>query len=364
MPDMERLMQHASWDVRADTAAKVARAASSQGLPPDERQLALEIVAVMLRDTELRVRQALAENLKHNPQLPRVMALRLARDLPEVAVPVLEVSRVLTDEDLIAIIVENGADHQTAVARRPTVSPSVATTLVERGEEVAVATLMGNEGAQINTAAFHRAIDRFAGSELVNGPMVRRKQLPIAIAARLVTIVSDSLKEHLAIHHDLPAEMAADLILQSRERTLLGILADSDRRDVGRLIAELHANRRLTPSLIVRALCTGDLDFFESALAQLGSIPLTSMHALIHDGSQKGLEALYRRGLLPYETMPTVKAALQVVQETHYDGGMKDRARFVERVVERVLTNFDDSREGDTIDSLMTRMNRPHLSGG
>ena len=58
----------------------------------------------MIKDAEVRVREALAQNLKENPDLPHDVALSLAQDVDQVALPILQFSDVLTDDDLIEII--------------------------------------------------------------------------------------------------------------------------------------------------------------------------------------------------------------------------------------------------------------------
>ena len=73
------------------------------------------------------------------------------------AVPFLEYSAALSDEDLIEIIRSVGEDKQAAVARRSSVSSEVAETLVEEGSAKVVATLMNNEGATVSSETMERA---------------------------------------------------------------------------------------------------------------------------------------------------------------------------------------------------------------
>ena len=357
--DIERLIADPSADTRAETASKVARTFGERTLTEAERGLAEQVLAVMARDAEVRVRSALSLNLKENPDVPHDLAMRLAQDVAEVATPILQFSAALSDEDLLAIVESAGSDHQAAVAQRAQVSEAVSSALVERGDEAVVGTLMGNAGAAIPEPAMARAIDRFGESETVSTAMVHRSKLPIAISERLVALVSETLREHLVTHHELPPDTAADLLLQTRERALIGMLAEGQSsQDVRSLIDELHANGRLTPSLLLRALCTGDVDFFECALARLANVPVQNAHQLISDAGGRGLEALYIRGGQPKELLPMVRAAVDVANELEYDGLPGDRPRFVEVVIERVLTRFEDMAETDDVDWLITRLSR------
>src|SRR3954454_21847550 len=101
--DVQRLMASPSSDVRAETAEKLALAFDAGTLTDSERQLAEAIFRVMMKDVEVMVREALARNLKETADLPRDVALSLAKDVESVALPVLQFSTVLSDTDLIEI---------------------------------------------------------------------------------------------------------------------------------------------------------------------------------------------------------------------------------------------------------------------
>ena len=48
----------------------------------------------------------------------------------------------------------------------------------------------------------------------------------------------------------------------------------------------LRRNGRLTPSLMLRALCMGDVAILEASLSLLGKVPLTNARLLIHDAGR------------------------------------------------------------------------------
>ena len=120
--DVKRLLANPDGETRADTAAKVAGAFETGHLSDAERHLAEQIFRVLARDAEVKVRAALSIHLKASDQLPHDVAMQLAKDVEQVSLPVLEFSKVLTDEDLVQIVRSAGADKQTAIAKRSTVS--------------------------------------------------------------------------------------------------------------------------------------------------------------------------------------------------------------------------------------------------
>ncbi|WP_042695252.1 DUF2336 domain-containing protein [Azospirillum sp. B506] len=341
--DVARLLADPSPNSRTDLAAKLAQQFDSPELSQTERQLAEDIIRVMVKDTVLRVRQTLAENLKSSPSLPRDVALTLARDVEAVAIPVLSVSTVLTPADLVEIL-RSGADAKsTAIAQRPTVPAAVADALIESGSERAVAALVANEGAELGEQSLGRVIDRFGASEAVQDPLVHRSKLPITIAERLVAVVSERLRQHLVAHHELPSKVASELILQSRERATVALFSgENDEGALDRLVTQLARTGRLTPSLLVRSLCTGDIAFFEMAMSRMANVPLTNARLLIHDAGRLGLKSLYDKAKLPSALLPACRIAIDVLKETPYDGEPGDRERHRRRVIERILTQYED----------------------
>ena len=273
------------------------------------------------------------------------------------SLPVLEFSSVLSDADLIEIIQMSSAEKQTAVAKRASVSGEVANALIDHGKSGAVvATLVNNPGAALRDADLEKAFAKFGSDPAVNNSLVARANLPLRISEKIVARVSESLREHLLSHKEISAEMAADLVLQARERATVGLLPPGSKSaNVVDLVKQLRDNKRLTPSLILRTLCTGDLTFFEASLAVLANMTIISARVLIHDEGKLGLQSIYQRTPLPANLYPAFRVAFDVARETQYDGGENDRQRFSSRVIERVLTQFEDIGN-DNLEYLMKKL--------
>jgi len=356
--DVVRLLTDPSPETRADTAAKIAQGLAVAKLTERERQLALDIVRTMMRDAEVRVREALSQNLKTSEDIPHDVALTLARDVESVALPMLEFSTVLTDEDLIEIVRRSSGKKQVAVARRKRVSPPVADALIDSHNNEAVATLVSNEGAELSEAALQRVIDSYGKEEAVHDSLVHRRNLPITVAERLVTLVSEHLREYLVTHHDLPATLATDLVMESRERATVNLLPPgAESADVMQLVEQLRVNGRLTPSLILRSLCMGDMQLFEASLAALAKTTVPNARILIHDGGALGFKSLYRRAGLPERLYPAFRVAVDVWRETDFDGRERDRERHVRRMIERILTQFEDVGQ-ENLDYLLKKLHQ------
>jgi len=341
--DVAKLMADPSAEVRAETTAKIASQFVVEALSPAERQIAEDIFRKLVKDVEVRVRESLAAHLKNSPDLPHDVAMALACDVDSVSLPMLKFSEVLTDEDLVVIVRDQGGAKQVAIAQRSSVSSRVADALIDTGNEKAVARLVANEGAKLTEQALGRVIDEYQESEAVSDSLSRRPSMPAAISAQLVEALSGRLQDFLLQKHDVSPDVASNLILQARERATMSLVDyGSTDTELENLVEQLARKDRLTASLLLRALCMGDMGFFERALARLADLPLQNTRILIHDHGGLGLESVYMKADLPKRLFPAFLAGIELSDETDYDGRQNDRSRFIERMLERVLTQFED----------------------
>lgn len=354
--DVQKLLADPSPEVRVQLISKVGAQFRNPGIAMTERRLMEDIFRVMVRDVEVKVRAALAVCLKENPAVPQEIARALAHDVAEVALPIVEFSEVLSEDTLMEIIREQGGEHQKAIARRGHVSETISDALISTSNPDVVAALMANDGAVISEKSMGRVLDEFGTLSMVVEPLALRKALPLTTAERLVTLVSERMREHLVHQHKLSKDTITDLFLGARERATLGLLApDTNLGDMMELVEQLHENNRLTPTLIFRALCTGDVAFFEAALARLANIPVPNAYKLIHDPGGRGLEALFQKLGLPHPMLNISKAALGVIEEVRMSGG-DDKDQMQRIIIERVLTKFENGFDTENLDYFIARL--------
>lgn len=333
--DVRRLLEDPSGAARAVMADKVAVHFRGGGLSDAEREIAEDIIRMMVRDAEVRVREALARTLNDAPDLPGEVAAALARDGRDaVALPVIRNSPVLSDDDLIEIVRTQTLPRQVAVASRRSVSEPVSDAVAEHGHVDAVVALVSNEGAAIAEATYGKIVDRHGGTERLHSPLVRRRSLPVAIAEKILTRVSEELQDYLIAQQGLPEEGARALIRKSRERATVDLaVGEGAAGEVERLVRQLHDNGRLTPSIVLRALCGGDLAFFEAALSVLAGIPVRNATVLVRDEGELGLRALYDRAGLPMPLYAAFRAASDLALETGQDNADVDPDERMRRIL-------------------------------
>ena len=325
-----------------DQQALVAEQFSGIELSERERQLGLEILEIMARNVERQVREALSEHVRMSPFLPPAVASKLADDLGAEALPVIQNSALLSDQDLIAIVCRGSEDKQLAVAKRSHVTPQVADALVETGNEKVVGTLLSNQSAEITERSLLRVLKEFGQSGDIQALIVERLALPLSLSEALISRVSEVLCERLVARHRLPRHMADELTMHGRERALTQMVTDDSRpSEIERLAVVLHAKDALTPTLVLRALCAGSLEFFKAAMAARARMRSAEVDFLIFENGRGGLEEVYRRAELPDELFVAFRSAVNVINETRRDQRRYRPLEITERIMERLRQEYD-----------------------
>lgn len=356
--DIRMLVKGATPDERALAAHKLCRNIDRSVLSDEERQLAHEILRVMAADAAELVRRAMAVTLKNSTALPADVANRLARDVESVSLPIISFSPVFTDTDLAEIVRVGGPVRQMAVAKRPKLSSRITSMLVDQGNEDVVATACANDNARFSEVTLQKALDRFAKSEQVLQAVAYRAALPLAVSERLIDMVGEQLRDHILANHALSAERALELIIGAKERATIDLVDQAGRTsDPKGFVAHLNKVGRLSPSLVLRALAHGHMTFFEWAVAELAGVPHHRTWLMIHDAGPLGLKAICERAGLPSRLFSAFRAGVDAFHSLDFDGGMHDRARFQEHMIQRFLTSSHIASREDS-EYLLERMDR------
>ncbi|MFN7402496.1 MAG: DUF2336 domain-containing protein, partial [Alphaproteobacteria bacterium] len=337
--DIQQLVKEPSANMRSRIAEKVAAGYNSGLFNETEHLLALEIFRLLLRDTEVRVRRAVAESLKHSLSVPHDIIFHLANDVPDVATHVLQHSFVLTEEDLIAIVqATREIPKLKAIAKRESLSKSLAHALVETRTPAVVKEVVSNRNAALAETTLEMILEEFSREHDVLEELVYRGGLPYAFAEKLFSKVSDNLKKTLTRRYRLSLHVVEEATEMARETATLQFLAPwMSQQEISRLVDQMYRGKRLTHSIVLRSLCIGDLRFFETALAKLVGIPVANARILIIDPGPLGFKALYDSAQLPQAFYAAVKLMLRLaLDETQY--GAYRATNFGQRMVERIAS--------------------------
>jgi uncharacterized protein (DUF2336 family) len=337
--DVERLLKDDSPSSRVGVLEKVADRYNMRGFVGREREIAEQIFRLLMKDTALAVRETLAAYIKDNPEIPRDIVLHMAADVDKVAVPVLESSNVFSDADLVRIV-EASSDiaKLLAISRRPQVSERVSDALVGTQYPQVVTSLVTNEGAAIGERTFERIVQEFKGELSVMSAIIESRELPVTLVERLVSHASAAMAGQLKEKYGLTDEQIGAAAGSTREDIMLRLLAqDVSEEEVVRLVTQMDEERRLTPSLVMTALCRGQLPFFTAALARYAFIPMENAKRLVSDKGEHGFRGLYEKTEMPDSMFQAMVLLLRTVQSLQEDEAIPGSLLYANRLAERVL---------------------------
>ncbi len=274
-----------------------------------EARRAEQLFRILTEEAELSVRKLLADKLKLNQSLPHDIAVTLARDVEEVALPMVQYSEVLRDNDILGIIAEDGAGAKSlAVAKRAEVPAHITDALIALHHEAIDTTLADNAGAHISEAGYTRFLSRYTRNETLLKQLSERPDVPHTIAERIVHTIAEQLKEVVVEKHAGYAEVVAEETKAVQAGAIDMVIAKAtDPIAIKHLVAQLIAQKRLTSAVIIQALAYGNTTFVSYAFASLARIPHENAVRLLKDRGSLGFQAIYTKIGMPQELFAAVK---------------------------------------------------------
>ena len=336
--DIRTAVRHPDPDMRTAATQRLCHRIR-RGLEPSDREFAHKILHHIMTDTASMVRRALAVTLRNSPELPRAIARKLIADIDNIAVPVLTESPVLTDDDLLLVLKSKAAVKVRAIALRSKVSGSVVEEVVRLGDNIAIANLAANDGAELSTPTAQKILSLYHSDDLIKNAFIDRHDLPPQIVEKLISLVSEEAAWQINKRHALPVDIAIDLAARARERASMELFDQVwVSRDLMGLVQRLQQDGRLTLSLIIRAAGCGLMAFVEHALAVRGNIPFGKARLMLHDQGPLGIRALaVRAGMNDLQTR-VLRAACVIYHDLEETSQFYNRDQFQACMIERLMT--------------------------
>ena len=342
---------------RADAIGALARAYLYSELSADDRAAAEGAMLMLLDDPSPLVRRALADALAASPDAPPTVIHALAADQPQIAAPILALSPLFVDADLVDAVATGSPAVQAAIASRAALPRAVAGAIAEVGTAEACLILLENEEADVTPFSIDRIAARYGQLAAIREPLLARNDLSAATRHTLVTKLSEALAGFVTGRAWLDADNALRITREACEKVTVALAAETPEGEVRPLIRHLRESGQLTAGLVLRALLSGNMVLFEEALAELADLPVARVSGLLHDGSFAGLRALFEKAALPASTYPAFKEAIEAMREGGFAGDLGGAARLKRRMIERVLTRCEDAEFGE-LAPLITLLHR------
>jgi hypothetical protein len=153
---------------------------------------------------------------------------------------------------------------------------------------------------------------------------------------------STVLRVQLIERHGLPAALADELVMHGQEGALTSLMASGfPRAEIEALAEQLSKEEVLTPTLLLRSLCLGELMFFESAMAALSATSVDRVHTLMYDDGPPGFLKLYELAHLPLGLYRAFRATVEVIQQLRRETARHWRSDFTDQIIARLVKEYE-----------------------
>jgi uncharacterized protein (DUF2336 family) len=279
-------------------------------LSAQERALMLDILEKLIREVSTEIRAKLAQRLANAPAVPRELAVMLANDDIDIAAPILLNSPALRDIDLIEIVHNRSRQHLLAVAMRRDLSMPVSAALVETGHSDVILALLSNHEARISEETLAYVVEQSRVNDEFQEPLIRRQDLPQALAMRMIYWVSAAVRQAIAERFDIDLDAIDDLIEPTADQSAADIerarSAAPKRSAAEDLAHTLKETGRLNSTLILQTLRRGEIPLFEAMLAQANELRLSLVQRFLYEEGGSGLAVLSRALRFSREEFSTI----------------------------------------------------------
>ncbi len=271
---------------------------------PGIQALLSSIFMSLVVEAERDIRHRLAQKLASADWAPNALINVLALDDIEIARPIIALSPLLQEVDLVRLLVEATIEHQIEVARRPYLTQIVVSAILEQAEPAVLTALAGNHSAELSPADMDELVEISRQVAAMRTPLSQHPKLTDDLARRLYVWVGAALRRGLSERFRLDAaalDAALDAALAEAVNQAHGDISPDvtprksrEGEQIAmeqRLVDKLYAAGQLRPAYLVRALREGRLGLFAAALAALGRFDVAQVRATL-DSTRPELLAL------------------------------------------------------------------------
>lgn len=149
----------------------------STAITPQERHIAGDLLLEMLTESEMPLRQRASRRVAQLVEAPSLIVRTLAKDVFEVAEPILTGSEAISDNDLVAAAKSGSTQHRVAIAGRRPVSELVGDIIVAYREPQVLITLAKNPYAKLSAEAVNMMVAESREHRELITSLVKREEL-------------------------------------------------------------------------------------------------------------------------------------------------------------------------------------------
>lgn len=261
----------------------------------EQREVLENVARALAQDVALKVREALAFELRTCPYLPHDLAAKIATDVESVSGPFLAATSIFSDSQLAGLIPHLEEHAHVAIAKRDSLGNSTCEALVTFGSEKSVSYLVRNEKARLNDHVLSSIVRRFPERRTLMEQLSARPDLPLSVVKSIMDKVSDTYRSLLEGQYGVTADIAEELMRSGASKSMWSMIEAANECQVHAYVGDLRTQGRLTIDLMLDMAEKGSIAFLESGLAYRSGFTVSASKSMLHSGDSELFVALMKK---------------------------------------------------------------------
>ena len=334
----DAITNNGSVEQRQSLARQLAQFTNDPETPAIERSAVKPSLVNLATDPVISVRRTLAVALCRSSMVHPDVVFTIAADIDEIAIDFLLKTPALDVWQMLAILKVGEPNKQAAIATRGDIGERVVEFMIEEAAAEVVARLLDNPCVALEDKDLKRIYVRLTDEPCVVDRLLERDTLPLEIRLLHAKRTSKRVYHLMAQRGWMAANDAEEFVNDTEESTFIKILEDASLEELERLIPFMCDQELLTPSIILRAACAGDLELVERSLAYLASIPAKRVRSM---AAGRGLKTLLSKAGMPEASLMLMRAVVDVAADARARSDDLTVEQFGSRIIEFVMTRYD-----------------------
>jgi uncharacterized protein (DUF2336 family) len=326
-------------DARQVLAAQLGQLLAKKDTPRAEREAVVPSVLKLAVDHNTDVRKALVEGLKLARELHPDVFFSVVADVDDIALPFLAATPSLDGWRMLTILKVGDLARQVQVALRHDITTQAIDAVCASGDVTVCLALFQNPDLVLSDRNCHTLYKRFGQVAEIVEALLARPDLPLDIRLTQTKRASNRIHQLMAERGWVAANDAAELVVDAEETAVLKVMLNANVSELQKVISFLTQKNMLTPSLIVRAACLGEMLIVERSLAHLASMPPERVQFFMY---RNGFKSVFNKSGLPNTCYWILKAAADVEREVREESIQIGRESFGRRLIEMLMTRYEN----------------------
>ncbi|MFO1033095.1 MAG: DUF2336 domain-containing protein [Hyphomicrobiales bacterium] len=340
----EAVIDNGGTEARSTLARQLATLLAAADTPAGEKEAVLPVMLKLAVDEELAVRRTVADELVTVADLNPDLLFCIVAGEDDLALPFLKATPALSPWHMMAILRVGDESRQCTLASRPDLTAEAAAYIIKSSALPVVLALMDNGAIELEQRDHQILFQRFGQVEAMIERLLMLPNLPPDIRILQAKRAATRMRQLMAERGWLPATDAAELVTDAEDQAVVEVLVSLDPTDLLKAVHFMAGKNMLTPALLIRAACQGEMRVVEAALAHLSGYAPERAAALAYRG---GMKSLVAKCGLPPACRGLLVAYAAVVMEAREEGVKLGRQSFGRRLLEALMTRFDDLSPAD-----------------